>query len=80
MYYAYILKSEKDGKYYYGSTGNLSERLLKHNKGEVKATKHRRPFVIHFFEEFETRSAAFRREHFFKSVDGYKWLKEAKII
>jgi len=80
MYYAYILKSEKDGKYYYGSTGNLSERLLKHNKGEVKATKHRRPFVIHFFEEFETRAAAFRREHFFKSVDGYKWLKEAKII
>lgn len=27
MFYSYILKSEKDGKYYYGSTENLKMRL-----------------------------------------------------
>ncbi|MDQ0969316.1 putative GIY-YIG superfamily endonuclease [Flavobacterium sp. W4I14] len=44
MFYSYILKSEKDGKYYYGSTENLEIRLIKHNRGDVKSTKARRPF------------------------------------
>ena len=80
MFYAYILKSKKDSRYYYGSTDNLQSRLEKHNKGDVRATKGRRPFEIHYFEQFETRSEAFRREHFFKSIAGYQWLKEKKII
>jgi putative endonuclease len=80
MFYSYILLSEKDGKYYYGSTNNLQNRLLKHNKGDVKSTKHRRPLKIHFFEEFNTRSEAFQREHFYKSIVGYNWLKQNNII
>jgi putative endonuclease len=80
MFYSYILESEKDGKYYYGSTENLELRLIKHNKGYVKSTKARRPFVIHFFEEFNSRSEAFKREQYYKSVDGYIYLKENKII
>ncbi|MDQ6904196.1 MAG: hypothetical protein M3139_14440 [Bacteroidota bacterium] len=54
-------------------------RLEKHNSGEVKATKHRIPFVLHYSEEFSTRSEAFKREYFFKTIDGYRWLKENKI-
>ena len=80
MYFAYILKSEKDDKYYYGSTENIETRLAKHNRGDVKATKGRRPFILHYKEEYLSRSEAFRREHFFKTVNGYKWLKENKII
>jgi putative endonuclease len=80
MYFAYILKSEKDNRYYYGSTNDLAARLAKHNKGDVKATKNRRPFVMHYSEQFESRSEAYKREHFFKSIDGYNWLKENKII
>jgi putative endonuclease len=78
-FFTYILKSEKDGKYYYGSCENIEIRLCEHNEGKVKATKFRRPFFLHYFEEFETRSEAYRRELFFKSIDGYKWLKEQKI-
>jgi putative endonuclease len=80
MLYSYILKSLKDGRYYYGSTEDVNKRLLKHNSGQVRSTKGRRPFIIHFVEEHETRSLAFEREMFYKSVDGYKYLKENKII
>ncbi len=77
-YYAYVLKSEKDGKYYYGSTKDLSKRVSEHNKGKVKSTKGRRPLVIHYFEEFESKTEAIKRERFFKSIDGYKFLKDLK--
>jgi len=43
MYYTYILTSKKNGRHYYGSTQNLSERLKKHNSGKVKSTKGYRP-------------------------------------
>ncbi|HCN83782.1 MAG TPA: nuclease [Sphingobacteriaceae bacterium] len=79
MYFSYILKSEKDGKYYYGSTENLEKRLIKHNRGDVKATKGRRPFMVHFFEEHETRSLSYKRELFYKSIEGYRFLKEKGI-
>jgi putative endonuclease len=79
VYCAYILKSLKDGKYYYGSCQDLENRLLEHNGGKVKATKLRVPFVLHYFEKFESRSEAYKREMFFKSIDGYRWLKEQKI-
>jgi putative endonuclease len=80
MFYTYILKSEKDGKYYYGSTDDLDERLGVHNQGEVRATKGRRPLVLHYSEEFKTRSEAFRREQFFQTINGYIWLKNSGII
>jgi putative endonuclease len=80
MYYTYILRSEKDNRYYYGSTGDLEKRLAEHNNKRVRATKGRTPFVIHYFEEFQTRQEAFVREMYFKSIDGYNWLKQNKII
>ena len=80
MYFTYILKSLKDGKFYYGHTANLDLRLKEHNGGKVKATRGRRPFIIHYYEEFETKSEAVKRELFFKSIDGYIFLKNQKII
>ena len=80
MFYSYILRSLKDGKYHYGSAEDLDLRLAKHNKGDVRSTKGRRPLVLHYFEAFETRSEAFKREHFFKSIEGYIFLKQNSII
>jgi len=80
MYYSYILKSVKDDRYYYGSTEDVNKRLIKHNSGQVKSTKHRTPFVLHFVEEHINRSLAFRREMFYKSIDGYNYLNEQSII
>ena len=80
MYYTYILKSNKDGKYYYGHTADLNSRLKEHNNGKVRATKGRRPLIIHYYEILETKSEAAKRELFFKSINGYIFLKQEKII
>ena len=80
MYFAYILKSTKDLKYYYGHSKDLKQRLKNHNAGKIRSTKPRRPFAIHYFEEFETKSEAAKRESFFKTIDGYNYLKSKGII
>jgi len=80
VYCAYILKSLKDNRYYYGSCEDLNKRLANHNSCKVKATKYRVPFVVHYFEELETRSEAYKREMFFKTIEGYQRLKEKRII
>ncbi|MTI89642.1 MAG: GIY-YIG nuclease family protein [Balneolaceae bacterium] len=79
-YHTYILKSESHGTYYYGCSEDVEERLKQHNAGRVRYTKGRRPWKLHHVEEFETRSEARKRESFFKSIDGYTFLKSAGII
>jgi putative endonuclease len=46
----------------------------------VKSTKNRRPLKLHYFEEFKTKVEAEKRERYFKSIDGYNWLKQNQII
>jgi len=79
-YHTYILKSLSHNNFYYGHSEFPEKRLLEHNAGKEKYTKGRRPWVLHYKEEFNTRSEAVRRERFFKSYDGYKYLKSQKII
>ena len=80
MFYSYILKSLKDGGYYYGSTSQPEERLKSHNHGKVCSTKGRRPLIIHYQEGYETKKEAIQRENYFKSIDGYNYLKSKHII
>jgi len=54
MYYVYILKSLKDGRFYIGSTSNTETRLAFHNAGLQRSTKNRIPFVLKYVEEFDT--------------------------
>ena len=80
MFYAYILRSLKDGTHYYGHTADMDERLKIHNRGKVRYTKGHYPYVLHYFEEYSSKSEAARREIFFKSIDGHNWLREQRII
>ncbi|MCH8318464.1 MAG: GIY-YIG nuclease family protein [Bacteroidetes bacterium] len=80
MYFAYILKSLKDNGFYYGSSSNLEKRLKAHNYGKVRSTKSRRPFKLHYKETFPTKKLAKQREIYFKSIDGYNYLKKENII
>ncbi|MEX1138583.1 MAG: GIY-YIG nuclease family protein [Bacteroidota bacterium] len=79
-FHSYVLRSRKDGRFYYGSTSALSSRIIAHNCGRVRSTKGRRPWVVWFFEEFQTKREARQRESFYKSIDGYHWLKDKGII
>ena len=68
MFTTYILQSEKDGRYYIGSTNDIRKRLVKHNKGYSKYTKNRGSFKIVHHEDFDTRSKAQKREYYLKSL------------
>ena len=74
MNYIYVLKSKKDLKRYIGQTNKLERRLILHNGGKVKATKNRRPFELIYFEKFEDRASAAKREKFLKSGKGRELL------
>ena len=54
MHYIYILESEKNGRYYIGSTNNLERRLAEHNGGKTKSLKYIRPLKVVFKQEFAT--------------------------
>lgn len=53
-----------------GQTQDLEERIIKHNKGRVKSTKSRVPFVLIKKEVFNIRSEARKRENYLKKLKG----------
>ena len=68
MNYTYILEC-KDGTYYTGWTNNLDKRLKDHNDGKgAKYTKVRLPVSLIYYEEFQTKEEAMRREYAIKRM------------
>ena len=68
MHYVYIAKCS-DGTYYTGYTNDLEKRLLAHNAGKgAKYTKNRIPVEIVYFEEYEDKSEAMKREYAIKQL------------
>ena len=66
--YAYIVEC-KDGTYYTGWTNNLEKRLRDHNDGKgAKYTKARLPVSLVYYEEFQTKEEAMRREYAIKRM------------
>lgn len=80
MFCTYILKSQVVDRHYYGHTKDIDKRLKAHNAGKVRSTKAFRPWTVIYQEYFDTKSEAYKREMFFKSIDGYNFLKEKNII
>ena len=64
----YILECA-DGTYYTGWTNNLEKRLKDHNEGKgAKYTKARLPVSLIYYEEFQTKEEAMRREYAIKHM------------
>ena len=78
MFYVYILYSLKDQKLYVGCSQDLDERLKDHNQGRVDATKHRRPLVRIYTEEFLIPQDAYAREKNLKSLWSSRFKKKIK--
>jgi putative endonuclease len=74
-YYTYVLKSKRDGHLYVGCTSDLSKRIEAHNKGKVRSTKSRRPLNLVYYEEYQDKTSARKREIFLKSGQGRFFLK-----
>jgi putative endonuclease len=75
MYYVYVLKSLRDGSIYKGYTVHLDKRLHEHNSGKSKFTARKRPWIVIYFEQFETLEEAKKREKYFKTSAGRRILK-----
>jgi len=84
MYFVYILKSERDGKFYTCLSQDVDARLKVHNKGGNRSTKHRRPFKLIYTEEYGTLEEARKREKYLKSYAGSKEklhiIKKCRIV
>ena len=75
-YYVYIIKSEKDGTYYKGSSDNYIKRLEEHNAGLSEYTFHKIPWKLIYAEAHPDKRSALIRERKLKrcKVDYFEWL------
>lgn len=75
MNYIYILECS-DKSLYTGWTTDVYKRLETHNSGKgAKYTRGRTPVKLRYFEEFDTKSQALKREHEIKKFSREKKLK-----
>lgn len=75
MNYTYILRCA-DGTLYCGWTNRLEERVKAHNEGKgAKYTRGRGPVELVYYEAFETKEEALKREWEIKKMDRQQKLK-----
>lgn len=68
MNYTYIVRC-KDDTLYCGWTNNLEKRIASHNAGTgAKYTRSRHPVTLVYYETFETKEEAMRREYAIKQL------------
>jgi len=78
-YWVYVLKNPA-GRFYVGSTDNLSKRIKQHNPqsadyNSTKYTHKNGPWELVYYESFQTRSEAMIREKFIKSRKSATWIR-----
>lgn len=76
MYFSYVIYSKSYDRFYKGHFRNLDIRINEHNSGRTKSTKSYIPWILYYFEEFETESEGIKREKYFKTAAGRRFLKK----
>ncbi len=75
MYYTYILQSQKNDRWYTGSTNDLRKRLKLHNEGKSNFTNKYKPYDIVYYEACKNENDARSRELYLKTGMGKRYLK-----
>ena len=75
MWYAYLIQSKKDKRWYTGCAVDLRKRFKEHNDGLVPSTKGREPFNLIYYEVCLNKDDAFARERYLKSGMGKRYLR-----
>jgi putative endonuclease len=75
MFYVYILE-RSDGKFYIGQTNNLSNRIIRHQTGQVRSTKAFRPMRLVYSEQYVSRANSVQRESYLKSLKSHKAVED----
>jgi predicted GIY-YIG superfamily endonuclease len=78
MWIVYILKCN-DGTYYTGCTSDMSDRLSRHQKGEVRYTSSRLPVELIVTISFNDKYKAYDFEKYLKSGSGKAFMNKRFI-
>lgn len=70
MHYVYVLHSASDNGLYIGYSTDLRRRLTEHQMGAARATSHRGPWRLIYYEAYVEEADARGREEFLKSGAG----------
>jgi len=77
FYYVYVLRSQKNNRWYIGFTMDLRKRFKEHNEGKYNSwTKGRGPFELIYYEAYRNKTDAQSREKQLKSGQGRVYLKQ----
>ena len=68
MEYVYILQSERNAKYYIGSTNDLVRRLSEHNSGQTESLKNLLPVKLVFSKVYNVKGEAGKMERHLKRL------------
>ena len=75
MYSVYILRCSNN-THYVGCTNDLKDRIERHTKGQVIATKNRLPIHLIAYTAFADKYTAYNFEKYLKSGSGRAFLKK----
>jgi len=78
-YIVYILKSKIKEITYVGFTNNIERRVKEHNLGKSKFTRIYKPWEMVYKEEFSSEEEAVRREKYFKSAAGRRFIRKLLV-
>ena len=74
-FFVYIIYSKSIDKYYIGYTRDLTLRVFRHNDGWSRSTKAGIPWILVYYEEFETKSEAIKRENYIKKMKSREYIE-----
>jgi len=66
-YYVYLLVNKETNSVYIGCTSNLEKRFEEHMEGKVFSTKKMLPVELIYYEAYNSKEYAFKREKSLKS-------------
>ena len=75
MFYVYIIYSKQINKYYVGSTENIDLRIERHNQGTTRFTSQAIDWVLAYYETFNSKSEAIKREYEIKRIKSRKYIE-----
>ena len=74
VFYTYVLRCG-DGKLYVGSASDLRKRVAQHQAGKVKATAHRLPLTLEYYDACRSEFGGRLREKQLKTGFGRAYLR-----
>ena len=78
MFFVYVIQNE-NGEFYKGHTEDLQRRVTEHNNERTKSTRKSKQWKLVYSETFNERDEAIKREKYFKTAAGRRFIKKKLV-